>query len=170
MFFPVLCCDCLGLNRPILGSLNNYRFFTKSSSETQGQIMGTRESLNGRKNVARRKVKNGAKSRSSRRSLLLFVPHFPVRLDFPSSPLSAPGSPMMLVNESFQTRETFSLVLERGQPEAAPSCQIPGHFNVGTGRKTRLMARFVLFCFFCYSRLFTQHLLRLQILKLKGNI
>ena len=43
-----------------------------SSSETQGQIVGTRESLNGRKNVARRKVKSGEKS-SSRRSLLFFV-------------------------------------------------------------------------------------------------
>jgi len=32
------------------------------SSETQGQIVGTRESLNGRKNMARRKVKNGEKS------------------------------------------------------------------------------------------------------------
>ena len=61
------------------------------SSETQGQIVGTRESLNGRENVARRKAKNG----SSRRSLLFFVPHFPARLDFPSSPLSAPGSPRM---------------------------------------------------------------------------
>ena len=28
------------------------------SSETQGQIVGVRESLNGRKNMARRKVKN----------------------------------------------------------------------------------------------------------------
>ena len=33
-----------------------------SSSETQGQIVGARESLNGGKNVARRKVKNGEKS------------------------------------------------------------------------------------------------------------
>ena len=33
-----------------------------SSSETQGQIVGVRESLNGRKNVTRRKVKNGKKS------------------------------------------------------------------------------------------------------------
>ena len=33
-----------------------------SSSETQGQIVGARESLNGRKNMARRKVKNGEKS------------------------------------------------------------------------------------------------------------
>ena len=33
-----------------------------ASSETQGQIVGTRESLNGRKNVPRRKVKNGEKS------------------------------------------------------------------------------------------------------------
>ena len=32
------------------------------SSETQGQIVGTSESLNGRENVARRKVKNGEKS------------------------------------------------------------------------------------------------------------
>ena len=34
----------------------------KASSETQGQIVGARESLNGRKNMARRKVKNGEKS------------------------------------------------------------------------------------------------------------
>ena len=33
-----------------------------SSSETQGQIVGARESLNGLKNMARRKVKNGEKS------------------------------------------------------------------------------------------------------------
>ena len=32
------------------------------SSETQGQIVGAKESLNGRKNKARRKVKNGEKS------------------------------------------------------------------------------------------------------------
>ena len=32
------------------------------SSETQGQIVGARESLNRRKNMARRKVKNGDKS------------------------------------------------------------------------------------------------------------
>ena len=34
----------------------------RASSETQGQIKGARESLNGRKNMARRKVKNGEKS------------------------------------------------------------------------------------------------------------
>ena len=33
---------------------------------------------------------------SSRRSLLFFVPYFPARLDFPSPPLSAPGSPRMM--------------------------------------------------------------------------
>ena len=33
-----------------------------TSSETQGQIVGARESLNGRKNIARSKVKNGEKS------------------------------------------------------------------------------------------------------------
>ena len=51
------------------------------SSETQGQILGARESLNGRKNKARKKVNNGEKS-SSRRSLLFFVPYFsrPFRL------------------------------------------------------------------------------------------
>ena len=73
-----------------------------SSSETQGQIKGARESLNGRKNMTRRKVKNGEKS-SSRRSLLFFVSYFSARLDFPSSPLSAPGSPRMFqtTNNSF---------------------------------------------------------------------
>ena len=35
---------------------------TLSSSEAQGQIVGARESLNWRKNMARRKVKNGEKS------------------------------------------------------------------------------------------------------------
>ena len=34
----------------------------RASSETQGQIVGARESLNGRENKARRKVKNGKKS------------------------------------------------------------------------------------------------------------
>ena len=34
-----------------------------TSSETQGQIVGARESLNGRENMARRKVKNGENSR-----------------------------------------------------------------------------------------------------------
>ena len=46
-----------------------------ASSETQGQIVGG----------------------SSRRSLLFFVPYFPPRLDFPSPPLSAPGSPRMVL-------------------------------------------------------------------------
>ena len=64
------------------------------SSETQGWIVGARKSPNGRKNKARRKVKNGKKS-SSRRSLLFFVPYFSARLDFPSPPLSAAGSPRM---------------------------------------------------------------------------
>ena len=64
------------------------------SSETQGQILGARESLNGRKNKARKKVNNGEKS-SSRRSLLFFVPYFSACLDFPSPPLSAAGSQRM---------------------------------------------------------------------------
>ena len=36
--------------------------YTLTSSETQGQIVGARESLNGRENMARRKVKNGEQS------------------------------------------------------------------------------------------------------------
>ena len=36
--------------------------YSGTFSETQGQIVGARESLNGRKNMARRKVKNGGKS------------------------------------------------------------------------------------------------------------
>ena len=35
---------------------------------------------------------------SSRRSLLFFLPYFSARLDFPSPPLSAPGSPRMLLD------------------------------------------------------------------------
>ena len=38
------------------------RITSPVSSETQGQIVGARESLNGKKNMARRKVKNGEKS------------------------------------------------------------------------------------------------------------
>ena len=38
------------------------RSVSGASSETQGQIVGARESLNGRKNMARRKVKNDEKS------------------------------------------------------------------------------------------------------------
>ena len=35
---------------------------------------------------------------SSRRSLLFFVSYFSARLDFPSSPLSAPGTPRMMID------------------------------------------------------------------------
>ena len=51
------------------------RLHATSSSETQGQIVGARERLNGRKKMARRKVKNGEKS--SFRFLLFFAPFFP---------------------------------------------------------------------------------------------
>ena len=160
MFIPVLCFDCLGLNRPILGSLNNYRFFTKSSSETQGQIVGTRESPNGQKNMARRKVKNGAIWNPTKEFFesLIFSPFFtflratfsrPFRLSLVPTicPWVSEDVTKWIVLDK-NDHSPFSLVLERGQPEAASSCQVPGHFNVGTGRKTRLMARFVLFCFF----------------------
>ena len=49
------------------------------SSETQGQIVGARESLNGRKNMARRKVKNGEKRCCQSRSYLLPDPLPPPR-------------------------------------------------------------------------------------------
>ena len=39
-----------------------YLGYNFASSETQGQIVGARESLKGRKNKARRKVQNGEKS------------------------------------------------------------------------------------------------------------
>ena len=61
-----------------------------SSSETQGQIVGARERLNARKQMARRKVKNGEKSYFSSRHF------FSARLVFPLPPLSAPGSPRMI--------------------------------------------------------------------------
>ena len=51
--------------------------------------------------MARRKVKNGEKSRT----LLFFVPYFSARLDFPSPPLSAPGSPRMSRDET--VKNTF---------------------------------------------------------------
>ena len=118
-----------------------------TSSETQGQIVGARESLNRRKNMAQKKSKErpekplGTMSyqTSSKRSQLFwlligarktqvfwhqseartaatvwnwtgktlspgafpailyfsFVPYFSARFDFPSPPLSAPGSPRM---------------------------------------------------------------------------
>ena len=45
-----------------LRNLNINPFYWYTSSQTQGQIVGARESLNGQKNKARRKVKNGQKS------------------------------------------------------------------------------------------------------------
>ena len=97
-----------------------------ASSETQGQIVGTRESLNGPKNIYGKKREEplGKMSyqTSSKRSppfwlligarkthgktlspgallaLLYFSSfhiYFSARLDFPSPPLSAPGSPRM---------------------------------------------------------------------------
>ena len=64
------------------------------SSEIQAQIVGARESLNGRKNKARRKVKNSEKS-SSGRSLLFFCAIFFRLFRLSSPPLSARGSPRM---------------------------------------------------------------------------
>ena len=59
-----------------------------SSSETQGQIVGTRESLNGRKNIL---------------YFSSFHIYFFARLDFPSLPLSAPGSPRMYTYQKIRS-------------------------------------------------------------------
>ena len=68
----------------------------------RGKMVGATESLNGRKNKARRKVKNGKKRNWSGKTLspgallavldFSFVPYFSACLDFPSPPLSAHGS------------------------------------------------------------------------------
>ena len=53
----------------------------KPSLETQGQIVGAKESLNGPKNMARRKVKKGEKSSWGQR-LTRPVPNGRCRSDF----------------------------------------------------------------------------------------
>ena len=50
-----------GITAPKI-SFSNVQSFTDTSSETQRQIVGARASLNGRKNMARKKVNNGEKS------------------------------------------------------------------------------------------------------------
>ena len=64
-----------------------FRNYENSSSETQGQIVGTRESLNGRKNVARRKVKNGEKlsAPGSPRVTKTMTPKFTVKFGLKGS-------------------------------------------------------------------------------------
>ena len=67
-----------------------------TSSETLGQIVGARKSLNGLGKMARRKVKNVEKI-----PVLYFSSRlFSARLDFSSPPLSAPGSPRMVLTET----------------------------------------------------------------------
>ena len=74
------------------GTYKNYK--KNAPSETQGQIVGARKSLNGRKNKARRKVKNGQKSRS----LLFFSAIFfrPFRLSL--APTICPSVPENVKN------------------------------------------------------------------------
>ena len=146
--------------------------------------MGAKESLNGRKDKARRKVKNGVKSHwgqcltrpfpnGRRRSgfrlvpekhkfsgtnqkaerrrtfgtglvrhcpqglftpfFTFFVPYFSARLDFPSPPLSAPGSPRMtgIRNPESQTvLDPFIHVRESGFRNPGNFCQWnPGVWN-----------------------------------------
>ena len=121
----VLYCDYSNKS-PFFGTFH----YSVPSSETQGQVKGARESLNGRKNIygtkkskERREEPLGTLSyqtsskRSlpfcrSRRSLLFFAPHFSTRLDFPSSPLSAPGSPRMILYKIVPTFESVDEILK----------------------------------------------------------
>ena len=99
-------------------------FLPHSSSETQGQKVGARKSLSGRENIARRKVKKGEKSswgqcltrpvpNGRRLSGFWLVPDnfFSARLDFPSPPVSAPGSPRMA-----PIRSSLSLEIRSARP------------------------------------------------------
>ena len=78
-----------------LYTLSQSKLLENPSSETQGQIVGARESLNRRENMAQEKSKE--------RSFLFFVSYFSARLDFPLPPLSAPGSPRMLENHTLHS-------------------------------------------------------------------
>ena len=49
-------------SRTLITALSSQLKADGPSSETRGQIVGVRESLNGRENMAGRKVKNGEKS------------------------------------------------------------------------------------------------------------
>ena len=90
-------CDLCGFR--LLVGMETGRFIYKSISvgATQGILGDPGADSRGEgkskraENKARRKVKNG----SSGRSLLFFVPYFSACLEFPSPPLSAPGSPRM---------------------------------------------------------------------------
>ena len=59
-YFTIFTCFAISWNFNF--AVNLVTSFSCPSSETQGQIKGARESLNGRKNMTRRKVKNGEKS------------------------------------------------------------------------------------------------------------
>ena len=99
------------------------------SSETQGQIVGTRKSQNGRKNIwhKERLCFSGTNQKPERRRPFgtglvrhcpqgLFSPfftflraiYFSARFDFSSSPLSAPGSPRM---RQFQRDEKITIFI-----------------------------------------------------------
>ena len=63
-------------------------------------ILGDPGADKGGEGKSKRAEKYGTKKSKERRSLLFFVPYFSTRLDFPASPLSAPGSPRMCHFES----------------------------------------------------------------------
>ena len=85
---------------------------TFASSETQGQIVGARESLNGRKNMARRKEKNGEKSPWGQ--CLGPVPNGRRRSDF----WLVPGNfCVFLPNQKAERRRPFGTGLVRHCPQ-----------------------------------------------------
>ena len=86
--------------------------WSAASSETQGQILEARESLNGRENVARRKVKNGEKS-PWEQCLTRPVPNGRRRSDFR---LVAENFCVLLPNQKAERRRPFGTGLVRHCP------------------------------------------------------
>ena len=84
-----------------------------ASSETQGQIVGAREGLNGRENIARRKVKNGEKSPWGQ-CLTRPVPNDRRRSDFWLVPENVC---VLLPNQKAQLRRPFGTGLVRHCPQ-----------------------------------------------------
>ena len=63
--------------------------------KTVGGFLGDPGADSGDEGKPKRAEKYDTKKSKERRSLLFFVPYFFARLDFPSPPLSSPGSPRM---------------------------------------------------------------------------
>ena len=96
------------------------KYGTKKSKERREDPLGTMSYQTSSKRSppfwlligARKPLVRHCPKGSSRRSLLFFVPYFPARLDFPSPPLSAPGSPRM-TGTLLQTMSCVATEMER---------------------------------------------------------